>query len=115
MEPRTSALDGSRAHPAAHVSIGVIAWNEEEAIASTLRSALAQSLFADLSARKLRCELFCVANGCTDQTAAIALELFKEQAVKHPYAEAVLFHVVELKERGKVPCLERICAPSLRA
>src|SRR5438128_744863 len=70
------------------LSIGIIAWNEEETIVPMLRSVLQQSLFAELSRRGETCEIICVANGCTDRTAEVAAEFLSTQSQTHPYSEA---------------------------
>ena len=70
------------------ISIGVLAWNEEEAIGTTLQSLFQQSLFAQLKQRSLRCEVICVVNGCTDQTPVIAAKIFQEQMRQHPDKDA---------------------------
>jgi len=82
------------------VSIGIIAWNEEEAIEAALQSLWQQSLFSQISRRGLRAEIICVANGCTDQTAATARRFF-ERIKKDPVAGSVSCRVVEISERGK--------------
>ena len=65
---------------ATSISIGIIAWNEEKAIRSTLESLFQQSLFDRLGRDAVRCEIICLANDCTDRTAAIAAEIFSEQS-----------------------------------
>ncbi len=83
------------------ISIGIIAWNEEKAIGPALESFFRQSFLGGLSQRSLRCELICVANGCTDRTSAIATEVFAEQSRRHPYRNSFSCRSVELEERGK--------------
>lgn len=97
------SLPPVRAHGEApiHVSIGIIAWNEEDAIRATLESLFAQSLFAELHARGLRCEIVCVANGCTDATPAIVARIFGEQAQRHPHRDALSLRPFDIQERGK--------------
>ncbi len=85
-----------------YVSIAIFAWNEEDGIATTLRSLLQQSLFSRLLRRGCQCEVICVANGCTDRTAAVAEAVFAEQRKQSPGADAVLGRAVNLTERGKV-------------
>src|SRR5438045_1841355 len=82
------------------VSIGIIAWNEEEAIEAALQSLWKQSLFSQIRGRGLRAEIICVANGCTDQTAAMARRFF-ERTRSDPVAGSVSCRVVEVSERGK--------------
>ena len=84
------------------VSIAIFAWNEEAAIAATLRSLFHQSLFAQLSKRNLTCEIICVGNGCTDRTPIIAAEMFGKQSSEHPYPASFKCRVVNLAERGKL-------------
>jgi hypothetical protein len=86
---------------AAYVSIGIIAWNEEAGIASTIESLFRQSIFAELSKRGLRCEVICVANGCTDRTAAVAAACFQHQKERHPFSDSIFGRVANLTERGK--------------
>jgi hypothetical protein len=87
--------------PVVEISIGVLAWNEEEAIATTLDSLFQQSLFADLHERRAHCEIFCVANGCTDSTPALAARVFADRMAQHPFRAAFSGRVVALAERGK--------------
>ena len=56
------------------LSIGIMAWNEEESIGPMLASLFSQTVFASLAARGEGCEVVCLANGCTDGTVAIARE-----------------------------------------
>ena len=86
----------------AYVSLGIIAWNEAKALPATLEALFRQSLFAELRARKRVCELVCVANGCTDGTAAVAGGIFEEQSHLHPDREGFRARVEELAQRGKV-------------
>lgn len=83
------------------ISVGILAWNEEEAIGAALTSLFRQSLFAQLSQRGLRCEILCVANGCTDRTPAIAGEIFQAQSRGHAFKETFVCRSLNLQERGK--------------
>jgi len=83
------------------ISIGILAWNEAEAIGATLHSLFRQSLFAELNQRQLNCEILCVANGCTDQTAAIAEAVFAEQKRAHAFNQVFHFRALNLPARGK--------------
>src|SRR5207244_2544135 len=83
------------------ISIGILAWNEAEAIGATLHSLFRQSLFAELNQRQLNCEILCVANGCTDQTAAIAEAAFAEQKRAHAFNQAFRCRARNLPARGK--------------
>jgi glycosyltransferase involved in cell wall biosynthesis len=58
------------------LSIGIMAWNEEDSIGPMLASLLGQSVFGLLAARGGGTEIVCLANGCTDRTVAIAQEAF---------------------------------------
>ncbi|WP_437737435.1 glycosyltransferase family 2 protein [Sorangium sp. So ce1335] len=84
------------------VSIGVLAWNEADVIRKTLDSILRQSIFAELSRRGQRCELVCIANGCTDATPQIAAEVLGAAAREHPAREALVARALDLPERGKL-------------
>ena len=84
------------------ISLGILVWNEEEAIGPALQSVFRQSLFSELRFRRLGCEIMCVANGCTDRTAAIATNIFREQSQTHAFKSAFSCCTVELPERGKI-------------
>jgi hypothetical protein len=84
-----------------HVSIGIIAWNEERNIGRTLESLFQQSLFQRLSSRNLRCEILCLANGCTDRTREIATRIFEAQSQAHSFRRAFVCRVLDIRERGK--------------
>ena len=58
------------------LSIGIMAWNEESSLGPMLDSLFAQTIFARLAARGERCEVVCLANGCTDRTVDVAGEIF---------------------------------------
>ncbi|PYI84483.1 MAG: hypothetical protein DME26_13150, partial [Verrucomicrobia bacterium] len=83
------------------ISLGILAWNEAEAIGATLESLFRQSLFAELARRGQRCEILCVTNGCTDQTPAIAANIFEAQSNHHPWKSTFTVRVVNVPERGK--------------
>lgn len=85
-----------------HISIGIIAWNEEHAIRRLLESLFRQTLFAELEQRQLTCEILCLANGCTDRTADVATELFAEASRLHPHASAFSGKALNIRERGKI-------------
>src|SRR5205085_7059284 len=63
-----------------YVSIGIIAWNEEQGIGAMLESVFQQTLFAELARRGRRCEILCVTNGCTDRTPEVVAEIFARQS-----------------------------------
>lgn len=83
-----------------YLSIGVIAWNEAATIGALLESVFQQSFLAKLSTRKQLWELICMANGCTDDTAAIAAAIFERYQDKIPAGCSC--RVIELPERGKL-------------
>jgi glycosyltransferase involved in cell wall biosynthesis len=85
-----------------YVAMAIFAWNEERAIGATIRSLFQQSVFSELHRRGQRCEVWCVTNGCTDQTAAVAEAMFGQQANDHPCAASFTARVCDLRERGKV-------------
>jgi glycosyltransferase involved in cell wall biosynthesis len=87
---------------ACSIAIGIIAWNEEAAISAMLESLFAQTLFEELAAQSKRCEIICVANGCTDRTAAVATGIFDKQSREHPCRHAFTARVVEVQKRGKI-------------
>jgi glycosyltransferase involved in cell wall biosynthesis len=87
---------------ASPIAIGIIAWNEEAAISAMLESLFAQSLFAELAARQMRCEVICIPNGCTDRTADVAREVLERHQREHPWKEAFSARVVEVQKRGKI-------------
>lgn len=80
------------------LSIGIIAWNEAEAIGAALESLFQQTVFAELAARGQRAEILCLANGCTDATVTIAAQQFRKFG---------LGRVIELPQRGKINAWNR--------
>jgi glycosyltransferase involved in cell wall biosynthesis len=84
-----------------YVSIGILAWNEADAIESTILSLFAQSLFAKLHALGRRAEILCLANGCTDSTYDIAARVFQNETLQHPYRTAFSCRAFNIAERGK--------------
>lgn len=87
---------------ATSIAIGIIAWNEEAAIPAMIESLFAQTLFAELSAQNMRCEIICVVNGSTDRTAAVAREIFEKHQREHPYKHTFAARVAEVEKRGKI-------------
>jgi glycosyltransferase involved in cell wall biosynthesis len=84
-----------------YVSIAIFAWNEEEAVRSTLESLFEQTLFGQLRRRHLRSEVICVANGCTDKTAVVAGDFFRKVMLEHSDREALTAKLANLTARGK--------------
>lgn len=83
------------------VSLGIMAWNEERSIGDMLESLFRQSLFAKLRARNVRAEILCLANGCTDRTAAVAGEFFARMQATHPDAAGFTTRVCDLVRPGR--------------
>ncbi len=84
------------------VSIGLLARNEETRITACLTSLFQQSLFAELAARGERAEIWCVANACTDDTAAVAERIFREATHTHAHAATFLANTVTVSTPGKI-------------
>jgi glycosyltransferase involved in cell wall biosynthesis len=85
-----------------HVSIGIVARNEESGIAATLDSLFNQSIFGELNRRGLLCEIICLANGCTDRTEEVAAGIFESQMRQHPDRAAIRAGVSSLSRKGKI-------------
>lgn len=66
-----------------------------------LESLFRQSLFARIAARGGRCEIVCLANGCSDRTAAIAAGIFQDVEAGHFLRTAISARVEELKQPGR--------------
>ncbi|MGB7085873.1 MAG: glycosyltransferase family A protein [Phormidesmis sp.] len=97
------------------VTVGIVAWNEEKNIKSTLESLLEQTLFADLAAKNEVCQIVCVCNGCVDNTAAVARAVLEMAAQHHPFCSAISYKIVELEQAGKLNALNHLfqtAAPS---
>ena len=62
------------------LSIGILAWNEENSIGTMLESLLSQRLFRRLADKGEGCEIVCLANGCTDGTVRVTREIFAAAA-----------------------------------
>jgi hypothetical protein len=84
------------------VSIGILARNEESRIGAMLATLFRQTLFAELDQRGQRAEVWCVANACTDDTAAVAARIFQEQGATHAHAEAFLASSLSVATPGKI-------------
>jgi glycosyltransferase involved in cell wall biosynthesis len=84
------------------VSIGIIAWNEEQGIGAMLESVFQQTLFAELARRGRHCEILCVTNGCTDRTPEVVAEIFARKSREHPEAANFSCRVMNVSQRGKI-------------
>jgi glycosyltransferase involved in cell wall biosynthesis len=84
------------------VAIGIVARNEESGIGAMLHSLFEQSIFSELKRRGWKCEILCLANGCTDRTVAVVREIFQAQARRHAERKAIHARVFEIRERGKI-------------
>lgn len=83
------------------LSIGILAWNEESSIGPMLDSLFSQTIFAHLAARGECCEVVCLANGCTDRTAAVAREIFAHQTHAHPARRGLSAWVADIPTPGR--------------
>jgi hypothetical protein len=83
------------------LSLGILAWNEEGAIAPMLESLFRQTIFSVLAARGGRCEVVCLANGCTDGTTAVARGIFERVARDHPDRGSIRAWVADIPEPGR--------------
>jgi glycosyltransferase involved in cell wall biosynthesis len=93
---------GLRPATAKYISIGIIAWNEQDAIGPMLNSLFQQSIFAELSQRGQIAEIICITNGCTDRTPEVAREVLARHAQVHPHAHSFACRLVDLEQRGKI-------------
>jgi hypothetical protein len=84
------------------VAIGIVARNEEAGIGAMLDSLFAQGIFRELNHRGWKCEIVCLANGCTDRTVEVVGEIFEAQMRGHPERAAFRARVAELSECGKL-------------
>ena len=84
------------------ISIGILAWNEEDVIATTLSSLFRQSAFQaeknDLPDTEW--EIIVVPNGCSDNTSAIAQRVLTD-LVAQQRDQKITFSIYELQEAGK--------------
>jgi glycosyltransferase involved in cell wall biosynthesis len=83
------------------ISIGILAYNEEDGIKTMLESLFKQTLFAELERRGEWCEVICVANGCVDDTVEVTRDFFGRNHAEHPNAGAFSCQVEEIVEKGK--------------
>lgn len=84
------------------ISVGILAWNEEDCIGGTVRSLLAQSLVRELGpAGDQQVEVIVVPNGCTDTTAQQAATALQQGASALP-SGVFSWRVESVAEPGKV-------------
>lgn len=83
------------------LSIGIMAWNEETSIGPMLHSLFGQSIFAYLAQRGERCEVVCLANGCTDRTVAVAGEICARMQREHPARRGLSARVADISQPGR--------------
>ncbi|HYW21782.1 MAG TPA: glycosyltransferase [Nodularia sp. (in: cyanobacteria)] len=81
------------------VSIGMLAYNEFEEIATTLHSLFQQSIFQDANPN-IEIEIVVVPNGCTDDTATIARTMLQEWE-KSVSNLSISWQICEVEEAGK--------------
>lgn len=83
------------------ISIGILAWNEEAVIETTLASLFRQSVFQNMpSLPNVEWEIILVPNGCSDDTAIIARRVLANFANQDDN-QKIVFYVHELEEPGK--------------
>jgi glycosyltransferase involved in cell wall biosynthesis len=83
------------------ISIGILAWNEEISIRTTLHSIFEQSLIRNSQATGHEVEVICVPNGCSDYTAQAARGAMLAAAEKLNHPENLRWRVHELQQPGK--------------
>jgi glycosyltransferase involved in cell wall biosynthesis len=85
-----------------HVTIGILAYNEREMIARTIRSLFEQSVFSGVGATlpDVQWEVIVVPNGCKDDTHQRAEEALHAACTSSP-ATGVNWRVVSLERAGK--------------
>lgn len=66
-----------------------------------LESLFAQSIFRELEKRGERCEVVCLANGCTDKTVAVTQAIFDRISATHAARAALSARVADLPEPGR--------------
>jgi hypothetical protein len=66
-----------------------------------LASLFEQSIFARLAARNERCEVVCLANGCTDRTVAVAAKIFARMQSEHPARLGLQARVEDISAPGR--------------
>ena len=82
------------------ISVGVVAWNEEDSIALALESILKQTIFREAEKLKLESELIVIANGCTDRTVQVTDEFFRKARGEFPEGGPVRLRLEIVPEAG---------------
>jgi len=100
MPTQNSQNRSGKGYSLMRISLGIMAWNESEIIATSLRSLFEQSLLKKLAALKASLEIVVVPNGCTDTTATIARTTLESLAAPFP-SETLTWKVNVLPEPGK--------------
>jgi glycosyltransferase involved in cell wall biosynthesis len=83
------------------LSLGMMAWNEEDSIRVTLESLFQQTIFQKLAKRHERCEFLVLANGCTDRTVPIARKFLAQMEREHPSAAGFSCRVIDIPQPGR--------------
>ncbi|MBB64077.1 MAG: hypothetical protein CMO81_03345 [Waddliaceae bacterium] len=63
------------------------AWNEEDSIGLAINSLMDQTIFEHCKRLGATVDIFCIANGCTDNTVTIAEEAFDKYRSSHLYTD----------------------------
>ena len=82
------------------ISVGVVAWNEEDSIALALESILKQSIFHGAKSLECETELIVIANGCTDRTVEVTDDFFKKARSEFPESGPVRLRLEVVPEAG---------------
>lgn len=83
------------------ICIGILAWNEEGSVRTTIHSLFEQSLIRDAVTSGFQIQIVCVPNGCTDNTAQAARGAMLSAAEKLNNPEGVSWKVHPLAVPGK--------------
>src|SRR3954462_15982793 len=87
--------------PPVCLSLGMMAWNEEDSICTTLESLFQQSIFEKLRARGECVEFLVLANGCKDRTVAVAQDFLDRMTREHPLSGGFVARVIDIPEAGR--------------
>jgi hypothetical protein len=89
------------------LSIGLMAWNEEEATQRTLEALFRQSVFERLCIRHEQCEVLVIAHACIDHTAAVARRICERMTREHPWADGFTARVIDIPDPGRASAWNR--------